>query len=650
MAQEQLQTIYEGLDKDPAAMAAYEALRASGGKVYVVGGAVRDALLGKRPKDIDLMVTGLSGKQITDTLSPLGRVDLTGQNFGVYRFRHNKSEVEIALPRTEYSTGSGHKDFQVVTDPNLDPTEDLGRRDFTANAMAMDLDTGELLDPHGGAEHIEGGRLSVVSPTAFEDDPLRIVRALVAYARHGLAPDAQTLQAMQDNAQKIRHLPGERIQMELDKLLASPNPASAIQLAHDSGVLAYMLPEVDQAFGFDQNNPYHDLEVGDHLLAVLTKMSELSGDPDLRLAALLHDIGKPDSYSENHDPEKAWVDSEGNTRTRGNFYERKLPDGTIVGADHETVGAQMAARLLQRLHYPSNRAKRIVDLIKHHMFDYLSGSKQARKLLRELHDEGDPSYGPRMAQDLHLLREADAAGKRNGQVSIADQRMLDRSKSLINDAIESSEAFSIRDLAVNGHDLMDAGVPPGPELGQILQRMLDLVVDHPELNDKTYLLGALDRTAMTEIFTITYPHPLLREVMPETTFEDAEATVETLLENVVAREKSGRPTVGLAANQIGIEQRVCMIQLDDLEWLPLINPYVVFYSPDKELGVEGCGSLPNLWLPIKRSLTVMVEHETTNGITRSSFNGWPARVAQHEVDHLDGILIIDRRDPVAPLP
>lgn len=332
--------IQQAIQNDPAAAVALDALTAAGGTVYVVGGAVRDAVLGKDPKDVDLMVTGLSGDDIVAVLQPLGPVNLTGKDFGVYRFRQGGSEVEIALPRTERSTGAGHRDFAVNADPNLPPEEDLYRRDFTVNAMGYDPLNNTLLDPFGGREDADQGRLRLVNPQAFEDDPLRIVRALVVNARHGLEPDDETLESLQTNAHRIRHLPGERVQLELDKLLGAPNPVRALEITAESGLLDFLAPELTATVGFDQRNPHHDLDVFSHTMKVLEAMARLSSDPDMRLAALFHDSGKPDSF---------WLDPNAPEGGGGHFYciqpdaKVLMDDLTWKSADEVRVGDSIIA-------------------------------------------------------------------------------------------------------------------------------------------------------------------------------------------------------------------------------------------------------------------------------------------------------------------
>lgn len=460
------QILYDELTSESAANAAYHALSNNGGRVYIVGGAIRDTLLGKQPHDIDLMVTGLSFDEIKKTLKDLpGHVTYAGKNFGVFHYHFDDSTVEVAMPRTEISTGEGHKDFDVNVDASLSPQEDLGRRDFTANALAFDIDSGELIDPYNGSQHIQDGTLRVVHPMSFHDDPLRIVRALVAYAKHGLYPDEYTLQQMTDNAQKIKALPAERIQQELDKLLSGNDPAGAIEIAHETGVLQYILPELDSAMGFDQNNVHHDLPVGEHCIQVLRKMSELTSDPDLRLAALLHDIGKPPTY---------WQDEEGN----GHFYQTDdVPDS----ADHADVGADMTDQIMKRLRYPNDRRSRVVGLVQNHMFPYFTSEKGARRFINKV---GDPDT----AYDLMNLRESDASGKNDNTVSPHDKEYIDAGRALLDTVTTQQQpAFSLKDLALNGHDLIQLGFSPGPEMKTVLNDLLQDVIENPSLNTKDQL-------------------------------------------------------------------------------------------------------------------------------------------------------------------
>lgn len=467
-----MEQINQFIANDQAATAAVQALTAAGGQVYVVGGAVRDAVLDKPVKDVDLLCAGLTGDEIETALTPVGKLNFTGKDFGVYRLRVNNDEVEIALPRTERSTGAGHKDFDVSADPFLDPAEDLYRRDFTGNAMAYNPQTQELLDPHNGQGDLLAGDLKLVNPDAFKDDPLRIVRGLVASARFGLVPDKQVIDSMSENAHRVRDLPGERIQMEMDKLMASNDPAEGIELAARTGVLDFMAPELASTIDFDQMNPHHNLDVFRHTMQVLRKMTRLTNDPDLRLAALFHDSGKPDSF---------WRDESAPEGGGGHFYKKKLDDGTFIGEDHEEVGADLANVFMSRLRYPNARRERVVTLVRNHMFPYFKSEKGARKFVAALNND------PKMAFDLLLLRESDASGKSHGEPSAYDAKNIALDRQLIQNVLDNENATSVRDLAVNGHDLASLGFV-GPEIGQAQKRLLDAVIDNPDLNDRDVLM------------------------------------------------------------------------------------------------------------------------------------------------------------------
>ena len=447
---------------DPAVWTAYRALHKAGGQVYVVGGAVRDALMQKEPKDIDLMVSGLPPGQVHSVLDQLpGRVDLTGKDFGVFRYRTKGREVEIALPRTERSTGPRRVDFKTSVDHTLSVEADLHRRDFTANAMAVDLDKGQLIDPHSGAQDIANGRLDTVHENSFQEDPTRLLRALAVSSRHGLAPSGKTRKEMTQNASRLDDESRERIQAELDKIFASSNPAGAMRTAQETGLLKHIFPEVSSHFDYDQNNPHHAQNLGVHLLHVLGNVSQASDDPDLRLAGLLHDIGKPQS---------AWVDPQ----TGFNHYYR----GVGQGDDHETVGAQDAAARLQALKYPKARIDRVSQLISHHMFPAFSSSKGARRFLNRVGDHAD---------DLLILRQADQYGK--GTDEYQDTKIHpDAMRELVGEVRAANEPTKQADLAINGNDIVGLGVS-GPQVGEILRSLSLSVVDDPSLNTRDSLLN-----------------------------------------------------------------------------------------------------------------------------------------------------------------
>lgn len=447
---------------DPAAWAAYEAL-APHGNVYVVGGAVRDVALGKLPKDIDLLVQGVEGDDVAALLEALpGRVDYTGKAFGVYRYRNRDgSEVEIALPRVERSTGDQHTDFEVDASPFLPVQDDLARRDFTVNAMAVNLATGELVDPYGGKDDIRAGRLRAVSDTAFLEDPLRMLRGLVAMSRFGLAPDSDLERQFRLHGSRLGHISPERVQVELDKLLAGDQPHVALRYGLDTDLVHHFLPEVAATRGFDQQNKHHNKVLDDHLLKVLQGMVEQGGDADMRLAALLHDIGKPASQ---------WIDEDG----WAHYYENERGEG----ADHEVVGANMTRDLLTRLRYPNERIDRVTHLVRHHMFPAFSSMGGARKFLNRVGDQH--------ADDLLTLRWADNGGKPKGHDKDVD---VNRMRQLVDKVREARQPTDKSMLAINGHDLIQSGHKPGPHFTHLFDHLVQRVLERPELNTRGDLLN-----------------------------------------------------------------------------------------------------------------------------------------------------------------
>lgn len=274
--------LQQALADDAAASLAAAAL-ARRGEVFIVGGAVRDLLLGLTPKDVDLLARGVPGPEVEELLRELpGAVKMTGRDFGVFRFRTKGAEVEIALPRRERSTGDRHTDFEVDYDHALPLTEDLVRRDFTCNAIAFDLARGEVIDPHDGRADIAAGVLRCVSASAFAEDPLRILRGLRAHARHGLIPDEATRAQMADNAERLQHLSAERIGEEWEKLLETAAPHAGMALARQTAVLGALITELDA-------DADHTDRAGAGERA-LERITGASTDVDLRAAAYLSEL------------------------------------------------------------------------------------------------------------------------------------------------------------------------------------------------------------------------------------------------------------------------------------------------------------------------------------------------------------------------
>jgi tRNA nucleotidyltransferase/poly(A) polymerase len=450
-------------------------VRGLGLDAYVVGGAVRDELLGLESKDADFLVPGLDAQGLRARLEPHGRVEdlvVAGRLVGLRLNPHDRAirrlapaGIELAPPRRERSTGPGRHDFEIVVDPSASVGEDLARRDFTVNAMARRLADGSLVDPFDGRRDLERGVLRTVSERSFAEDPLRLVRGLRLVAQRGLEPDAATLRQMREEAQSVRLVSGERIgggirsdgMGELSKLLLGREPARALRIARDTGVLTEMLPEFAPAIGFDQESRWHDLPVDEHTFEVVQAAADADRPLHVRLAALFHDLGKP---------RVAWRGREG----RLHFYGRDGNPG------HEEVGARLADAALRRLRYPTDVRRRVVDVVQHHMLELGRGdANRARRLLAK--------HGDELAFDLVDHKEADLRGKPDREDDLA---ALERFRSVLES--ERSSPHRLADLAVDGDDLIALGYSPGPELGRALDRLLHDVLGDPSLNRRDWLL------------------------------------------------------------------------------------------------------------------------------------------------------------------
>lgn len=222
-----------------------------GGKIFSVGGRVRDEFLGKDSKDLDILITGVDFDKLEKILSKYGKVDLVGKSFGIIKFKPEGSEedIDIALPRTERSLGTGHKDFEVTVDTNMPIEKELTRRDFTINSIAKSID-GEIIDPFGGLEDLKNKIIRATSPKAFSEDPLRMIRAVQFAARFGFKIEPNTFNMIKSNARDIQEISKERILIEFDKILKKGKPEIGIELLDKSGLF-------ENIFGFDFKGDYN---------------------------------------------------------------------------------------------------------------------------------------------------------------------------------------------------------------------------------------------------------------------------------------------------------------------------------------------------------------------------------------------------------
>jgi len=429
---------------------------------YLVGGAVRDELIGLESKDADFLVPGVDHERLREALAPQGRVEdleVAGQLVGV-RLWPKDSEVralapkgiEFAPPRRERSTGPGRRDFEIVVDSEASVEDDMARRDFTVNAIARRLDSGELVDPFGGQEDLAARVLRTVSERSFAEDPLRIVRGLRLVSQLDLAPDETTLQQLADEAISVRLVSGERIggglqadgMGELSKLLLGARPAKALRIARDTGVLVALIPEFARAIDYDQGSPRQDRTLDEHIFSTIQFAADDHASLAVRLASLFHDLGKPEADE--------------------------------TGENHARLGTRIASEALSRLRYPGRLRRYVLDLIAAHAFplDHVD-ELFARRFLRK--------HGESLARDLVEHKRADLSAKQptQGELDAVDRlgRLLEQ---------ERLQPHRLRDLAVDGTDLMEIGYSEGPALGRTLERLLDDVVEDPQRNERDYLL------------------------------------------------------------------------------------------------------------------------------------------------------------------
>lgn len=436
----------------------------AGAELYEVGGPVRDRLLGRESKDHDILCTRLSMKKICALLTPLGRVAAVGKSFGVIKFSPNGAldmEIDIALPRRESSTGHGHRDFEVDFDPEIPIEEDLGRRDFTINAMAYSLADNRIIDPYNGRRDLEKRLLRAVFPKAFEEDPLRLLRAIQFAARFSLKIDPETWGLILKNAHLIETVSGERISQELVKLMSAAKPSAGFDLMFESGLLKFILPELLHLKGIEQDKQPGD-DVYSHTMRALDAARsddeiEHKGNPDLLFSVLLHDIGK----------------------ARTSQYHK--PSQRVVFFGHQLVSARLAKKWMEKIKLTSAgiNVTEVLALIKDHMFETKASftDRAIRRFVAKI--------GPELIFKLLDMRLADNRGGKHPHGIKGVLRLRHR----IREELAKKPPFGPKDLAINGHDLLSSGIPEGPALGQILHALVELVLDDPSLNTRETLLA-----------------------------------------------------------------------------------------------------------------------------------------------------------------
>jgi tRNA nucleotidyltransferase (CCA-adding enzyme) len=423
-----------------------EAVRHAGGRALCVGGFVRDRLLGRGSKDLDIEVFGIPQDTLYALLRSLGRTEPVGQAFPVYKF----GEIDVALPRRESKTGRGHKGFTVEGDHAMSFEDAARRRDFTINAIGWDPLTDEYLDPFNGRADLQNRILRVVDPNTFADDSLRVLRAVQFAARFDLAIDPDTARIC--SAISLDDLPAERIWGEFEKLLLlAGRPSIGFTLARELGVIHQVLPEMEPLYDCPQDAEWHpEGNVWIHTLMVIDKARELNADLDrprliaVMLGAVCHDLGKPATTA--------------------------VIDGRIKSPNHEAMGVEPSTKILDRLNINTidgfDVRTQVLGLVTDHM--------RPMAFFKTRDTVTDGAFR-RLAQKVNLellarFARADCRGRTGAFDCSGIDWFIERARSL---GVEHKPPAPI----LLGRHLIELGVTPGPRMGEILKAIYEQQLD-----------------------------------------------------------------------------------------------------------------------------------------------------------------------------
>lgn len=420
-------------------------LQEHGYEAYAVGGCVRDSILGKEPEDWDI-TTSARPEQIKGLFR---RTFDTGIKHGTITVLENQVGYEV----TTYRVDGEYEDFRRPKGVTFtgELSEDLLRRDFTINAMAYNDEEG-LIDPFGGAQDLSQGMIRCVGNPRdrFGEDALRMLRAIRFAAQLGFVIEADTLDGIKELSATLAHISAERIQVELVKMLVSPNPG-LLRTAYETGITKIILPEFDKMMETEQETPHHQYNVGEHTLKALRF---IRADKVLRLTMLLHDVAKPIMKT---------IDEKGIAHFKG----------------HDIEGESLSKSILRRLKFDNDTIHKVSKLIRYHDYRMPAKMRSVRRFTNKIGLELLPLYleirrADTMAQSPHMRQEK------------LDN--LNDIESCYQEILASNQCVSIKSLAVTGRDLIDAGMKPGKEIGETLNHLLELVLDDPEYNTKEQLL------------------------------------------------------------------------------------------------------------------------------------------------------------------
>ena len=429
-----------------------DTLRSGGLQAYLVGGCVRDLMLGREPKDWDI-TTNAKPEEIQALFEETFYENDYG-TVGVVTKSENPrlKVVEVTPYRIEGKYSNARHPDEVTFSDNL--SDDLKRRDFTINAIAYDPHSGELVDEHRGQRDLDEKRIATVGDPheRFNEDALRMLRAIRLSAELDFVIDTKTAEGIAAQASQLEKISRERVRDEFIKILESARPMQALYVAQKLGILKYIIPELDAAIGIDQNQA-HSFDVFEHLLRSLQHAADQGWPLDVRLAALLHDIGKPASRE----------------------WSKEKDDWTFHG--HDVISAKMTKRILSDLKFPKDTVEKVSSLVRWHMFfsdpDEVTLAAVRRTVAR---------VGKEHIDNLLNLRVCDRIGTGRPK---AHPFRLRKYMSMVDEVLR--DPMSVGMLKIDGTKVMQLGEPAGPRVGWILHALLEEVLDEPEKNTEGYL-------------------------------------------------------------------------------------------------------------------------------------------------------------------
>lgn len=415
-------------------------------EAYIVGGSVRDLLIGREPSDYDITTNALP-EEIEEVFREYRTLEI-GKKFGTIVVIQSEGIVEVTTFRLDGEYIDGRRPEEVYFSKDL--KEDLSRRDFTINAMAYNPRVG-IVDYFDGMGYLKNRIIKTVGEPQdrFKEDYLRVIRAIRFATQLECFIEDETYQGCKDYSKQLTHISIERVRDELFKILLAKHPSYGIRLLQDTGILEVLLPEMINTIGFNQHNPNHDKSVFEHTLAVVDNTPPIL---HLRLSALFHDIGKPETFT---------LDEDG----IGHFY------------GHDKLSVDMATEILNRWKAPKELIHKVTILIEKHMTQHDDfGEKGLKRLIAKV--------GEKEIFNLLELQKADLIGSKE-DYNISP--IIEREKKIIQ-IINSKEVYEQKQLTIDGKDVIELGYKQGRIIGEILEYLLEQVLENPELNSREELI------------------------------------------------------------------------------------------------------------------------------------------------------------------